>query len=85
MQKQRPPTSTQLPEKLASQRTETYTLRPLPGSGLDQVGQQWLRRAGLEGVMHTQKMAVKPGGTAVGSPRANEDRLAMSEALGTLP
>ena len=32
-----------------------------------------------------KKMAVKPGEIAVGSPRANEDRLAMGKALGTLP
>lgn len=35
--------------------------------------------------MHTKKMAVRPGEIAMGSPRANEDRLAMGEALGTLP
>ena len=35
--------------------------------------------------MHTKKVALKPGEIAMGSPRANKDRLAVGEALGTLP
>lgn len=74
----------QLPATLASQDRNLH-LRPLPGSGLDQLGQQWLRRAGLEGVMHAQKMAVKPGGIAVGSPQGKWRQISTSEAPGILP